>query len=548
VRKDAAGQLSAAIALGVLSCFGTRLAISKTRWMAMLLHITGIVCAVMVQSVGKRSRFCWIALAGCALLSACNDTRDLAPATPTSPWQYELSPEVAAPSSAIVGPPRFTVPPNTAVQFPSPADIDPNHVYSLVELIDIAQCRNPATRVAWEEARQAAIKVGIERAAYLPALTARAVASNERIVIPLPPAGWVPGNFAEVVPELGVSYLLLDFGGRRATVEAARQRSFAANVTFTAAHQLLIFNVARTYFTLGGANATVRAARQTLADAQVVQQSAAALRARGLATVVDVDIARRGIAQAQYDLAQSVAVQHDAMYSLLSAMDLPPTKRLRVADASARPLPPRIDRTVDEVLNEALYRRPDLLAGVAKLRATDAEIAAARSELLPKLSLNARVDGFFADLKLNNIPPFSTQQPREAVTLNLSWPLYDGGLLRNKLRLAKSQREAAADELQGRTDQALRDVALAYDQIDTGLRQYKAAIALQTASETAFRSARDTYAQGLGTFTDAVTAQTGLASARAVVARAHAQSLINAAALAFAMGLLTSSADFDPTR
>jgi hypothetical protein len=32
------------------------------------------------------------------------------------------------------------------------------------------------------------------------------------------------------------------------------------------------------------------------------------------------------------------------------------------------------------------------------------------------------------------------------------------------------------------------------------------------------------------------------------VARAHAQSLINAAALAFAMGLLTSSADFAPTR
>ena len=44
--------------------------------------------------------------------------------------------------------------------------------------------------------------------------------------------------------------------------------------------------------------------------------------------------------------------------------------------------------------------------------------------------------------------------------------------------------------------------------------------------------------------TDAATAQTGLASARAAVARAHAQSLINGAALAFAAGSLTSSADF----
>src|SRR5262244_4063747 len=163
------------------------------------------------------ARFRRSALAGCALLGACNDTSDLAPASPDTPWQFEPSKEApAAPASAAVGARRFAVPENTAVQLPPPADIDPNHVYSLVELIDIAQCRNPATRVAWEEARQAAIKVGIERAAYLPALTAGAVASYERIVIPLPPAGWVPGNFAEVVPQLGITYLLLDFGGRRA--------------------------------------------------------------------------------------------------------------------------------------------------------------------------------------------------------------------------------------------------------------------------------------------------------------------------------------------
>jgi len=67
---------------------------------------------------------------------------------------------------------------------------------------------------------------------------------------------------------------------------------------------------------------------------------------------------------------------------------------------------------------------------------------------------------------------------------------------------------------------------------------------LQAASEAAFHSASDSYAQGLGTFTDATSAQTGLASARAAVARAHSQSLVNAAALAFATGELTSSTDF----
>jgi len=456
------------------------------------------------------ARFRRSALAGCALLGACNDTRDLAPASPDTPWQFEPSkeaPPAAAP--AAVGARRFAVPDNTAVQLPSPADIEPNHVYSLVELIDIAQRRNPATRVAWEQARQAAINVGIARAAYLPVLTASAIVGVEHLVFPFPsnlvPQGFIIFNAQEAFPQLTVNYLLLDFGGRAAAVEAAGQLSIAGNVAFTAAHQLLIFNVARAYFTLDGADAAVRGARQGLADAKVVQQSAEALFGRGLNTIVDVQLARRATAQAQYDLAQADTAQHDAMYTLLAAMDLPPTTKLRVAGATERPLPPRTARTVDDVLSEALRRRPDLLAQVAKLRATDAEIAAARSALFPKASISANVQGNIGRLSVDGTPYLGVVKPQYAALLKLEWPLYEGGLLQNRLSLAQSKREETAAALKERTDQALREVALAYDQVDT---------------------------------------QTGLATARTAVARAHAQSLINAAALAFATGELTSSTDF----
>jgi outer membrane protein len=495
------------------------------------------------------ARFRRSALAGCALLGACNDTSDLAPASPDTPWQFEPSKETPAPPApAPVVAKRFAVPDNTAVQLPSPADIDPNHTYSLVELIDIAQRRNPATRVAWEQARQAAINVGIARAAYLPALTASALAGWEHVVFPFPsnlvPQGFIIFNAQEVFPQLTVNYLLLDFGGRAATVEAAGQLSIAGNVAFTAAHQQLIFNVARAYFTLDGLDAALHAAQQALADAKVVQQSAESLFGRGLDTIVDVQLARRATAQAQYDLAQAETAQHDAMYTLLAAMDLPPTTKLRVANAAERPLPLRTARTVDDVLREALLRRPDLLADVAKLRASDAEIAAARSALLPKLSLGANVQGNIGRLSVDNTPYLGVVKPQWAALLKFEWPLYEGGLLQNKLTLAQSKREESAAALKERTDQALREVALAYDQVDTGLKQYDAAIALQTASEAAFHSASDSYAHGVGTLTDATSAQTGLATARAAVARAHAQSLINGAALAFATGELTSSSDF----
>jgi hypothetical protein len=44
--------------------------------------------------------------------------------------------------------------------------IDPDKSYSLLELIDIAESVNPETRIAWEGARQAAIKVGLVESEY----------------------------------------------------------------------------------------------------------------------------------------------------------------------------------------------------------------------------------------------------------------------------------------------------------------------------------------------------------------------------------------------
>src|SRR5262245_5622972 len=44
--------------------------------------------------------------------------------------------------------------------------IDPQRRYELAELVDLAQQRNPETRVAWERARQAAIGVGLVESEY----------------------------------------------------------------------------------------------------------------------------------------------------------------------------------------------------------------------------------------------------------------------------------------------------------------------------------------------------------------------------------------------
>src|SRR5262249_30445961 len=71
--------------------------------------------------------------------------------------------------------------------------IDPDRVYELPELIDIAERTNPETRVAWERARQAAAAVGLSESAYYPYLAASAFAGYEKTFIPFPTLRLGPG-------------------------------------------------------------------------------------------------------------------------------------------------------------------------------------------------------------------------------------------------------------------------------------------------------------------------------------------------------------------
>lgn len=498
-----------------------------------------------------------VARATLCLLAGCNDTSDLAPASFDTPWQTDIARQPATPAPAG-SPHRFVLPredtdPGPAVSGSGTAPgIDPARIYDLPELIDVAERRNAATRAAWELARQAALNVGVARAAFLPSLTLQALAGYERTASPFPTLlkrrGYITANAQELLPELAVRYLLLDFGGRAATVAAARDLSFAANVEFTAAHQALILAVTRAYLTLDGTDAARAAADRSLANAAMLQDAAEQRYAHGIGTVVEVALARRGTAQARVSIADAATAQHAARLSLLAAIELPPTTVLRVRDSAAIPLARDTGVTVDRLIEDALQRRPELLADLAQARAAEQGVALARAAMLPKLAVSANVQGNIGQISVDGGPYESIAQPQAGVFLAFTWPIYSGGLLRNQLDIARSRRAAAADTLAEARENAMREVALAYDAVQDGLAQYDAALALQTASTTAFDAAGDAYRNGVGTLTDASDAQTALAAARASVARTHAQALISAAALAFSVGALSSSDAFGMPR
>jgi outer membrane protein TolC len=63
---------------------------------------------------------------------------------------------------------------------PPTVRIEPGKIYSLAELIDLAETHNPETRVAWQNARAQAASIGIARSELFPTLSAVALAGIDR--------------------------------------------------------------------------------------------------------------------------------------------------------------------------------------------------------------------------------------------------------------------------------------------------------------------------------------------------------------------------------
>ena len=61
--------------------------------------------------------------------------------------------------------------------------------------------------------------------------------------------------------------------------------------------------------------------------------------------------------------------ERDAQVALAESIGIPPTTPIQVADFSALPPPAALEESVEKVIDQALEKRPDLIAKVAALRA-----------------------------------------------------------------------------------------------------------------------------------------------------------------------------------
>lgn len=464
--------------------------------------------------------------AGCAAWAPLRDT----PPEPSRPW---AAPGLVRDSADLVEHERAAR---------EEVEVDPEKTYELAELIDIAQRSNPETRVGWERARQAALAVGLAEGTYYPLLAVSATGGAARLASPFPPNliplpdGYLTANTQLVLPYVSLEWLLLDFGRRAATVDAAKATALAATVGFNAKHQQVVFGVTQAFYALNAVRGRAAAARAALESAQSLDAAAAARRKRGEATLPETLQAEEEAARAQYEFEDAVAAEIDARMALAERMGVLPTTPLRVADLSGQPLPAGVEESVDDAVDRALSQRPDLLAALAVVRAKEAEVRRARAEYFPKLGVRAATGRNLGRVSVGGAPYDTVNAQQWDAGLRFEWALFEGFERRNKLSLAESAQRAAADELTLARDKAVREVWKAYNDTKVSLARQRAAVALLAASEKSWAATLSAYQHGLATYPDVRQAQYNLTRARTLDTEARAKVFTSVAALALSTG------------
>jgi outer membrane protein len=429
---------------------------------------------------------------------------------------------------------------HTTIVAPYEASIDGEHVYSLGELIDIAESNNPATQAAWNRAKVSAASVGIAKSELYPTIIAAAAGT----------AYLNPELFYQtfVVQDLGIfdahvhlAYTLVDFGARRTEISAAQARLVAANLSFNNEHLDLIRQVSRAYFNLLRAKGLREAAEVSLKDARTTETAAQERRQNGLATVPEVLEAKAATAKAAYDLQSAIGAQQVEVGNLARAVTTNPVKPLQVEPLDQLRIPDKLDQSVEDAIKTAFQDRPDLEADQARVRAAQAEEKHARSSYYPSLTFEGSKGWIRAFGQQHGSPAVYAKTPTYDAVLGLKWTVFDGLRRESSISQAKAEEKVATEEVRDRQDEITNQVWNDYTDAATALEQRQAAAALLTASSESYSAALESYKDGVRNFLDVLAAENALAQARAIDVTARTQVLQTFTDLDFRTGALLTN-------
>jgi multidrug efflux system outer membrane protein len=387
---------------------------------------------------------------------------------------------------------------------------------ALNALVQQALARNGDLRSARSRLQEYQARVRIAAGGAQPAVNAGFTPARTRMLS----AFGTPVELTAFQGNLQASYELDLFGKLASTTAAARADYQSQQAAADAAALSVAASAASGYLNLRGLDAQLELAQATLASRQRSLELAQRQFGVGYSSRLDLSQAQaeyRATAAIVPQLQRSIAQQENALRLLAGANPGPVARGAALTALAAPAVTPGLP-------SELLRRRPDIAQAERAVSAADANLAAARDQLLPsvKLTASAGVEAFSLSQLLQS--PFALWSVGGSVLA----PLFDGGRLRAQTEIAASQRDRAVFVYENavrnafaETDNGLSGVQRLRDQLEQAQERQRAAAEVLRIAHNRYQSGYASYLEELDAQRTSFSADLGVLQLRASLLTAH---------------------------
>ena len=280
------------------------------------------------------------------------------------------------------------------------------------------------------------------------------------------------------------------------------------------ASQGVVVDVRRSYFTARAQKALVGVARESLSNVEKHLVQIEGFVNVGTRPEIDLAQARTDVASNRLLLINAENAYSVARAQLGRAIGLPDEGEFDVADDELPPVEGE-ELPTESLVTRAIAGRPELVSFEKQRQSYELLAKGFRGNYGPSLSASASASETGTDI--------ADLGPAWSVGLNLTWPLFQGGLTHGQVREA----EANADVVRAQADSEKVQIRVDVQQAQLGIRAAKAS---QTAagevlfnSRERLRLAEGRYASGVGSVIELGDAQLAVTQAAAQVVQAQFQ-------------------------
>jgi outer membrane protein TolC len=417
---------------------------------------------------------------------------------------------VVAPAAAQVTGPR-QLPPNSpfAGGVPQGAATTETLQLTVADIIRRALEHNLGVLLSEESMSHAA---GVRRAALsdlLPNVSARVAESRQRTN--LEAFGFtgaafniprVVGPFNTFDARVYLSQSLVDLRASNET-RAETHNVEASRYSYRSARDLVVLVAANAYLEALAADARAQSARAQLTTSQALYQQAQDLKQGGIIAGIDVVRAEVRLNGDRLRVTSSQNELEKTRLQLARLIGLPVGQPFAVS--AQLPNVPVPDLTVEQALAQAYRERPDYLSALERVKAAEASRAAAASELLPSVRVNAD----YGALGLKPADTVATYSLSGSVNI----PIFQGGRAQGRIAQADAdlrQRRAEAEDMRA---EIYYDVRAAFLDLQATGEQLQVATRSRELANQELTQARDRFAAGVANNIEVVQAQQSVTTA-----------------------------------